>query len=1018
MKTKDLRCYNKLINRSPVSIKINYLIPVADNGFRFFVIIIFLLIISGKSLAQVYGDFPYFQSFTSGVQPVEVSLLTPQAGTANATTFLPNGVQLTPASNNSFGAFYLNNQQFSSVNGIHIEFEYGMYGGTGADGISMFLFDASINNPVIGSYGGALGYAYNRTNNFSYFPTLRQTGLTGAYLGVGLDAFGNYKRNVFQGDMRSNGILPSTFNQYSSHVTLRGAKGTPVNASTGLGDGFTGYPVLITQSTLSGSIGAATINPVNGNYSTTAGLLNNFDLKTTTLGLTPADSNYRKVYIDLLPNPSGGFNVTVIIQHGSAITKVIENYWYETSYTYLENANSQISDYNTSDIQGANTSHTIITSVPTSFRVGFGASTGGLNNIHLIRNLMITLPFAAVAFDDMANYCIGSPCSINPLSNDVAYTGPVFGAPAESTSNIDLNSFRFIDTDGANQGQMYVADGIGTWSYSSVTGMVTFTPTEGYISEATVAYSIKGSTTPFNDEAYRSLPATITVNPLPKPTVTVSSDVSICNGNSTILSADGAVDYYWSPSTGLNADTGSTVTASSEITTIYTVTGSNSNGCSDTATVTVTNISLSEPILSSVTQPTCSDSTGSFNIINYDASFTYTITPSAGVSIAGNTITALAGTYQITAILGTCSSNASSTITVNKQPPVPVATITPAGPFCTDFSPVQLTGVPAGGSFSGKGINISGLFSPADAGAGNHSISYTYTNQYGCSVSDTIVILLSPGIIVDAGPDQTRPLGSIAVLIGIVTGGSGNYGYDWSPNNQLLNSNLYNPSTVPLTSDVLFLLNVLDLTSGCAGRDTVLIRLNDIIEPPVAVTDYDTTFVNTPVRINVLVNDTIRISTNTVSICSFPLQGTVISSSVSTFTYTPQPDYFGNDEFCYTLCDSNDPPQCDTARVLINIRKPDSGVVDPTSGVTANGDGINDVWVIRNIENYPDNDVVILNRWGDVIRRYEGYNNTSVTWDATNYSGKHVPDGTYYYILKIKEGANLSGWIFVRNGDF
>ena len=334
------------------------------------------------------GDFPYLQTFTSGVQPSEISLLSPQIGT-NSATFTTNGVQLTPASNNRFGAIYVNNRQFSSVNGIRIEFEYGMYGGSGADGISMFLFDAGVTTPVVGAYGAGLGYGYNRARD--QYASLRQTGLTGAFLGVGLDAFGNYKRSVFQGDQRSNGIPSSTFSQALSHVTLRGAKGAVINSSIGLGDGFTGYPVLTTQSTLSGTTGAATINPSTGAYSTASGLAENFDLKTSSLTFDPTNANYRKAIIELLPNIGGGFDVTVKIQHGSTITTVIDKYWYRTSYTYVENANPAITDYNNSDTQGANTSHMLSTIAPSSFRIGFAASTGGLNNTHLIKNLKVTM---------------------------------------------------------------------------------------------------------------------------------------------------------------------------------------------------------------------------------------------------------------------------------------------------------------------------------------------------------------------------------------------------------------------------------------------------------------------------------------------------------------------------------------------------------------------------------------------------------------------------------------------------
>ncbi len=58
-----------------------------------------------------------------------------------------------------------------------------------------------------------------------------------------------------------------------------------------------------------------------------------------------------------------------------------------------------------------------------------------------------------------------------------------------------------------------------------------------------------------------------------------------------------------------------------------------------------------------------------------------------------------------------------------------------------------------------------------------------------------------------------------------------------------------------------------------------------------------------------------------------------------------------------------------------------------------NGDGINDYWVVKNIELYPDNEVVVVNRWGNEIYSQKGYSNT---WDGSNLS-----EGTYYYILKV-----------------
>ena len=68
-----------------------------------------------------------------------------------------------------------------------------------------------------------------------------------------------------------------------------------------------------------------------------------------------------------------------------------------------------------------------------------------------------------------------------------------------------------------------------------------------------------------------------TVNPLPN--VGVNGNLSICIGNSTMLTATGANTYAWSPSTGLNTTSGAMVVASPATTTTYTVTGIDGNGC-------------------------------------------------------------------------------------------------------------------------------------------------------------------------------------------------------------------------------------------------------------------------------------------------------------------------------------------------------------------------------------------------------------------------------------------------------
>ncbi len=71
--------------------------------------------------------------------------------------------------------------------------------------------------------------------------------------------------------------------------------------------------------------------------------------------------------------------------------------------------------------------------------------------------------------------------------------------------------------------------------------------------------------------------------------------------------------------------------------------------------------------------------------------------------------------------------------------------------------------------------------------------------------------------------------------------------------------------------------------------------------------------------------------------------------------------------------------------------------------VTPDGDGINDFWLITNIENYKINSVVVIDRWGNIIFTATGYDNQKVFWDGTNKNGKIVPTGTYFYTIEVRQ---------------
>jgi gliding motility-associated-like protein len=63
---------------------------------------------------------------------------------------------------------------------------------------------------------------------------------------------------------------------------------------------------------------------------------------------------------------------------------------------------------------------------------------------------------------------------------------------------------------------------------------------------------------------------------------------------------------------------------------------------------------------------------------------------------------------------------------------------------------------------------------------------------------------------------------------------------------------------------------------------------------------------------------------------------------------------------------------------------------------TPNNDGTNDVWVIKNIEDYPGCKIEIFNRWGNKVYDSAGY---SQPWNGTANNGQELPVTTYFYTI-------------------
>ena len=87
---------------------------------------------------------------------------------------------------------------------------------------------------------------------------------------------------------------------------------------------------------------------------------------------------------------------------------------------------------------------------------------------------------------------------------------------------------------------------------------------------------------------------------------------------------------------------------------------------------------------------------------------------------------------------------------------------------------------------------------------------------------------------------------------------------------------------------------------------------------------------------------------------------------------------------------------------------------------TPNGDGINDVFIIEGIEDYPNNTVKFFNRWGNIVFQIQGYNNSDRVWRSDTNTGiivgrKFVPDGTYFYVIDLGNGSrSMTGFTVIN----
>ncbi|MDZ7896689.1 MAG: hypothetical protein U5N85_01480 [Arcicella sp.] len=257
------------------------------------------------------------------------------------------------------------------------------------------------------------------------------------------------------------------------------------------------------------------------------------------------------------------------------------------------------------------------------------------------------------------------------------------------------------------------------------------------------------------------------------PTVTVTPTTAIltCLTPSTTITASGATSYAWSGTGGFTA---TTATADILVGGIYTVIGTNANGCSASATVEITEDKTTPTVTVTPTTAILTCLTPSTTITASGAT-SYAWSSPAGFTATTATADILVG--GIYTVIGTNANGctASATVEITEDKTTPTVTVTGSDTLC-DNSTISLVAM-GGDTYLWSGPNAftstsASVSIPNATVTNSGTYTVTVTSSTGCTANATAVILINPTV---AAPtvqaDVTIALGASVTLT--ATGCSG-----------------------------------------------------------------------------------------------------------------------------------------------------------------------------------------------------------------------------------------------------
>lgn len=548
------------------------------------------------------------------------------------------------------------------------------------------------------------------------------------------------------------------------------------------------------------------------------------------------------------------------------------------------------------------------------------------------------------------------------------------------TPSVTANATATVVCNGTN----VTLTGAGANTYSWTGGIINGVP---FTPSSTQTYTVTGTDA---NGCTNSAIKTITVNTLPSVTANATSTV-VCSGQSVTLSGGGASTYTWSGA----ITNGVAFTPSSTQT--YTVTGTDINGCINSATKTITVNSLPSLTVTASSNLVCSGNPVTLTAVGAN---TYTWTGGITNGVAFNPTSTQSYTVTGTSVSG-CLNTATINIAADQAPTAASAgsnqTICTSSATLSANAPTTGTGSWSVISGSGTVTTINSPSSPVNSlSIGQNILMWTISNGVCPSSTSTVSIQVDANpSAANAGVNQnlcalsTTTLNANTPAIGTgswsIVSGTGIIG----ATNQA--STTVNGLT---TGQTVFLWTI---NNGVcpASTSTVSVQIDAMPSTANAGPDISTYSPNAT-----MAGNTPTIGTGSWSVLtgngSFSSGGSP-SSSVTDLA-------FGENIFSWSISNGSCPASHDEVTVILH------DLVIP-NGFSPNGDGTNDNFEIPGLTEYSNVKLEVFNRWGNLVYHNSNYKND---WSGKNSGGEDLTDDTYFYTLDIPGKKTFKGYFVLK----